>query len=158
MVSTVLSWLLATLSWARRSKMASVICLGVSTAVVRVVWILLQMCTLPKDFSKSKVFLCIFFSLLHFYFLNLFIFLRKISPELSTTNPLFAEENWPWVNIHAHLPLLYTWDAHHSMAFAKQCHVRTRDLNWWTPGLREVEHAHLTAAPPGWPLHFIFYV
>ena len=44
-------------------------------------------------------------------------FLRKFSPELTTANPpLFAEEDWPWANIHAHLPLLYTWDAYHSMA------------------------------------------
>ena len=45
-------------------------------------------------------------------------FLRKISPELTTANPpLFAEEEWPWANIHAHLPLLYTWDAYHSMTW-----------------------------------------
>ena len=24
---------------------------------------------------------------------------------------LFAEENWPWANIHAHLPPLFMWDA-----------------------------------------------
>ena len=49
---------------------------------------------------------------------ELFFFLRKISPELtSATNPpLFAEEDWPWANNHAHLPLLYMWDACHSMA------------------------------------------
>ena len=36
-----------------------------------------------------------------------FIFLRKISSELTTANPpLFAEEDRPWVNLHAHLPLL----------------------------------------------------
>ena len=44
-----------------------------------------------------------------------FLFLRKISPELTADNPLFAEEDWPWANIHAHLVLLYTWDAYHSM-------------------------------------------
>ena len=44
-------------------------------------------------------------------------FLRKISPELTTANPpFFAKEGWPWTNIHAHLPLLYMWDAYHSMA------------------------------------------
>ena len=44
---------------------------------------------------------------------SLFCFLRKVSPELtSATNlPLFAEEDWPWANIHAHLPLLYMLDA-----------------------------------------------
>ena len=46
------------------------------------------------------------------------VFLRKISPELtSATNPpLFAEEDRPWANIRAHLPLLCMWDAYHSMA------------------------------------------
>ena len=44
-------------------------------------------------------------------------FFRKISPELTAANPpLFAEEAWPWANIHAHLPLVYMWDAYHSMA------------------------------------------
>ena len=48
---------------------------------------------------------------------RLFFFFRKISPELTATNPpLFAEEDWPWANIHVHLPLLYMWDAYHSMA------------------------------------------
>ena len=47
----------------------------------------------------------------------IFFLLRKISPELITANPpLFAEEDWPWANIYAHLPLLYTWDAYHSMS------------------------------------------
>ena len=81
-----------------------------------------------------------------------FFFLTKISPELTTASPpLFAEEDWPWANICAHLPLLYTWDAYHSMAFAKQCHVRSRNPNRRTPGRGEVERAHLTAAPPGRP-------
>ena len=60
-----------------------------------------------------------------------------MSPELTTANPpLFAEEDWPRANIHAHLPLLYLWDAYHSMAFTKWCHVRTWDLNRRTPGRR----------------------
>ena len=46
-----------------------------------------------------------------------FFFVRKISPELTSANPpLFAEEDWPWANIRAHLPLLYVWDAYHSIA------------------------------------------
>ena len=45
-------------------------------------------------------------------------FWRKISPELTTAPnpPLFAEEDWSWANIHAHLPLLCVWDASQSMA------------------------------------------
>ena len=43
------------------------------------------------------------------------------------------------------------WGAYHSMAFAKRCHVCTRDLNRRTPGHKEAERVHLTAAPPGWP-------
>ena len=63
--------------------------------------------------------------------------MRKISPELTAANPShFAEEDWPWANICAHLPLLYMWDAYHSMAFAKWCHVHTWHPNWRTPGRR----------------------
>ena len=61
-------------------------------------------------------------------------FLRKISPELTAANPpLFAEEEWPWANIRAHLPLLYMWDTYHSMACqAVPCpHL---GWNWWNPG------------------------
>ena len=44
---------------------------------------------------------------------KIFFFLRKIKPKLtSAANPsLFAEEDWPQANIHAHLPLLCMWDA-----------------------------------------------
>ena len=87
-----------------------------------------------------------------FFFFFFFFFLRKISPELTAaTSPLFTEEAWPWANIRAHLPLLYMWDASHSMVFAKWCHVHTRDPTWQTPGHQEAEHANLTAAPPGRP-------
>ena len=52
-----------------------------------------------------------------FLFFFWFFFLRKISLELTAANPpLFAEEDWPWAHIRAHLPLLYMWDAYHSMA------------------------------------------
>ena len=37
------------------------------------------------------------------------------------------------------------------MAFAKQCHVHTWDLNQQTPGHQEAERANLTAAPVGQP-------
>ena len=38
-----------------------------------------------------------------------FFFVKKISPELTSDANLllFAEEDWPWINICAHLPLLY---------------------------------------------------
>ena len=39
------------------------------------------------------------------------------------------------------------------MAFAKRCHVHTRDPNRRTPGCREAEHVNLTDAPPGRPQH-----
>ncbi|MEE3528753.1 hypothetical protein, partial [Pseudomonas aeruginosa] len=51
----------------------------------------------------------------------------------------------------------YTWDAYHSIAFAKKCHVCTWDPKWQTPGSREAEHANLTAAPPGQPLYLLLY-
>ena len=55
---------------------------------------------------------------LRFFKLFIYLFiLRKISPELTAANPpLFAEEDGPWASIHAHLPLLYTWDAYYSVA------------------------------------------
>ena len=84
-------------------------------------------------------------------------FLRRISLELTTANPpLFAEECWQWANIHTHLPLLYTWDTCHCMAFAQCCPVRTWDQNRWTPGHREVERVNLTAVPPGRPQYIPF--
>ena len=103
------------------------------------------------------------FSTVHWVYVYLFIFylfilffisLRKISPELTSAAnpPLFAEEDWPRANIHAHLPLLYIWDACHSMA-AKWCHVRTRDPNRRTPGRQEAERENLTAAPLGRPIY-----
>ena len=60
------------------------------------------------------------------------MFLRKIIPELTAANPpFFAEEDWPWANTHAHLPLLCMWDAYHSMACqAVPCpHLRSEPAN-----------------------------
>ena len=68
---------------------------------------------------------------------SFFFFLRKISPEVTSAAnpPLFAEEDWSWANIHAHLPLLYMWDT--VLAWlAMQCHVHTQDPNQRTPGHR----------------------
>ena len=91
--------------------------------------------TLLNKHSEGPPLICSWFYREHLYYgfivksdsgywfyrdLLFFFFLREISPELTTTNPpLFAEENWPWANIHAHLPLLCTWDAYHSMAFCQ---------------------------------------
>ena len=80
-----------------------------------------------------------------------FFLLRKISLERTPAinPPLFAEEHWPWANIRAHLPLLYTWDAYHSMACqAVPCpHPGSKSATRAT----EAERAHLTTAPPGQP-------
>ena len=90
------------------------------------------------------------------YFYYCYYFLRKISPELTTANPpLSAEEDWPWANIHAPLPLLSTWDTYHHVACAKRCHVCTWDPNRLTLGHWEAERAHLTAVPQGWPLPWL---
>ena len=84
-----------------------------------------------------------------FLFLNFFFFLRKISPELTATNPpLFAEEDWPWANIHAHLPLLFMCGMPTTAWRAKQCYVRT-GIGTGEPQDAEVEHVNLTTAPPG---------
>ena len=82
-------------------------------------------------------------------FVYLFI-LRKISPELiSAANPpVFAEEDWPWANVHAHLPLLYMWDACHSMAW-QAVHRSADRIQTGKPLAAEAECVSLTAAPPG---------
>ena len=78
-------------------------------------------------------------------------FLRKISPELPAANPpLFAEEDWPWANIRAHLPLLYMWDAYHSVVWqAVPC-------PHFEPWATEAKHVNLITALPGQPLHTRF--
>ena len=82
--------------------------------------------------------------------ISFFFFLRKISPELTSVanTPLFAEEDWPWANICAHLPLLYLWDTYHSMAWQEVCRS---PLGIWTgePQAAKVEHVNLSATPPG---------
>ena len=70
-----------------------------------------------------------------YFQLGFSFFLRKISPELTSTNPpLVAEEGWPWVNIHAHLLLPFTCGTPTTAWRAKRCQVHTQDPNWWTPG------------------------
>ena len=71
---------------------------------------------LPWEILWAKGLVCLN-SVLSLSFFSFFFFLRKISPELtSAANPsLFHEEDWPWANIRAHLPLLYTWDTFLSM-------------------------------------------
>ena len=82
-----------------------------------------------EQFSQPKNIDLYIVILKKFMLFYLFIFLRKISPEITAANPpLLAEEDWPCANIHAQLPLLYTWDAYHSMA-CQECHIRTRDPN-----------------------------
>ena len=76
-------------------------------------------------------------------FFSFLFFLRKISPELTSAanTPLFAEEDWSWASICAHLPLLYMWDACHSMAWqavpsphlgSEQVNPRLPKRNVWT--------------------------
>ena len=84
-------------------------------------------------------------------------FLRKISPEITSTNntPLFAEEDCAWANIRAHLPLLYTWDTYHSMAW-QVVHRSAPRIQTGEPQAAKAEHVNLTAAPLGWPHELIF--
>ena len=61
--------------------------------------------TYMKDTShKKELVLLIHTEFFFVFFLNLFIY-------------LFFEEDWPWANIRAHLPLLCMLDAFHSMAW-----------------------------------------
>ena len=101
------------------------------------------------------------FTLVHFlFFLKsiFFFFLRKINPELTTADPpLFAEEDWPWANIHAHVLLLYTWDTHHSMAWqAVPCLSLGSGLaNPRPPRGRTCEPNCCATGPAPWNLSFI---
>ena len=76
-----------------------------------------------------------------------FFFLRKISLELTSTSnpPLFAEEDWPWANIHAHLPLLYMWDTCHSMAW-QTVYSFTPGIQTRKPQATEAVRTNLTAS------------
>ena len=88
----------------------------------------------------------------------LFAFFEKISPELTsaTSPPLSAEEDWPWANIRAHLPLLYMWDAYHSMAWqaVRRSAPGIQTSEFWTV---EAECANLTTVPLGLPLSVFFF-
>ena len=77
---------------------------------------------------------------------------KKISPELTSAAnpPLFAEEDWPWASICAHLPLLYMWTAYHSMA-CQAVHRSTPRIQSSETRATEVERENLTAAPPASP-------
>ena len=80
------------------------------------------------------------------FFLSFFLsfFVRKIGPELTSANPpLFAEEDWPWANIHAHLPLLYMGHRH---SMAQQAVQRcTPGIRTGEPRAAAAERVHLTA-------------
>ena len=54
---------------------------------------------------------------------NFCVCVRKIGPELTSVAnlPLFAEEDCPWANICAHLPLFCMWDA--TRAWLDEQHV-----------------------------------
>ena len=81
------------------------------------------------------------------------VFLKKISPELTSAAnpPLCAEEDWPWANIHAHLPLLYMGDVCHIMAWSA-VHRTTPRIRAGKPWAAEAGHANLTASPLGGPV------
>ena len=79
-----------------------------------------------------------------------------MGPELTAANPpLFSEENWPWANIRAHLPLLYMWDAYYTMALPRNA-MSAPGIQTRQPQATEEESAHLTnAAPLGRPPEYI---
>ena len=68
----------------------------------------------------------------------------------SAFNFFFFEEDWPWANICAHLPLLYMWDSYHSMALPSGA-MSTPGIQTGELRTAEVERANLTATPPGLP-------
>ena len=64
--------------------------------------------------------ICTFLRKCHVVFQNLNMILSSQQQHTrvpkSVFNFFFAVEDWLWANIRAHLPLLYMWDACHSMA------------------------------------------
>ena len=92
-------------------------------------------------------------------FIYLFIFLRKISPELTSfaNPPLFAEEDSARANIHAHLPLLYMWDAYHSMALPSSA-MSAPGIQTSEPWAAKAERVRLTTAPLGQPQELVLFV
>ena len=79
------------------------------------------------------------------------LFFLRINTELTAADPpLFAEEDWPWADIHPHLPLLYMWDPYHSMAWqAVPCsHPGSKLAN---PGPLRSRMCEITTVPPGRP-------
>ena len=83
---------------------------------------------ISKMSSGAKICLC-----WHFYILNILC---------------VCEEDWPWANICASLPLFCMWDIHSMASWA----VRRSAPGLWTckPQAAETEHANLTTIPPGW--------
>ena len=60
----------------------------------------------------------------------------------------FAEEDWPWANICAHLPLLFIWDAATAW-FEKRCIGACLGSEPVNPGATEAEQPHLATTPAG---------
>ena len=97
---------------------------------------------------------CIFFFVFSTFYC---LFLRKISPELtSATNPLlFSEEDRPWANIRAHLPLLLYVGCLPQRGLPSGA-MSAPGIRISKPQAEEVEDAKLTAAPLGGPCLFHF--
>ena len=95
--------------------------LGTSEQSATFFWLsaIVEACVGEQNLPYQNVSLWLkdYLGLVIFLIYYLFIYLlTKISPELTAANPpLFAKEDWPRANICAHLPLLYMWDAYHSM-------------------------------------------
>ena len=93
------------------------------------------------------------------FFLFLFLFLRKISPELTSATILLFLLRKTDPGLTSMPIFLHFICKMPTTAWLVKCyHVRTQDPNQRTPGRREAEHAHLTSAPPGWPICVCFCV
>ena len=90
--------------------------------------------------------------------LSIFFLLRKISPELTAANPpLFAEEDWPWANICAHLPPLFLYVGRLPQHGLPSSAMSAPGIWTGEPRAAEVECTHLTTARPGRPLSYLFF-
>ena len=120
-------------NWRRQCKISTKVCLAPR----------------PMFFSPS-------ITLFYYQFHN--FFWSKISPELTSAAnpPLFAEEDWPWPNILAHLCLFYVGCLPQHGLTSGAC-VCTQHPNQQTQGQwnRRCEHNHWATMPA--PTIFFFF-
>ena len=85
------------------------------------------------------------------------IFFWRLAPELTSAAnpPLFDEEDWPWANIRAHLPLFYVGRlSQHGLLSGA---MSTPGMQTSEPWATEAERVSLTAVTPGQPQEYFLF-